>query len=304
VDFTRYTPGAFAGRELLRHGARVVRVESPDGDPMREATPGWHDELNAGKESVVCDLKTDPSLALGLLARADVVLEGFRPGVATRLGIGPDAAPDTTVYCSITGFGDEGRHARRASHDLNYVGWAGLLHDTAPALPPVQDADLAAGALGAVSEILAALLERSRTGRGAHIVISMTHRALELAEPEPRRLSGALACYRIYPTADGRWLTVGALEPVFFQRLCELIGAPELAERQYADGQEALAQRLTEIFAGHPLETWLEQFEGEDVCAGPVATPEEAAREFGQPSTDSAPRLGEHTEKWRSELQL
>jgi len=194
VDFTRYTPGAFAGRELLRHGARVVRVESPDGDPMRNATPVWHDELNAGKESVVCDLKADPSLALALLARADVVLEGFRPGVATRLGIGPDAAPDSVVYCSITGFGDEGRHAQRASHDLNYVGWAGLLHDTAPALPPVQDADLAAGALGAVSEILAALLDRSHTGRGAHIVISMTHRAHELAEPEPRRLSGVLAC--------------------------------------------------------------------------------------------------------------
>ncbi len=304
VDFTRYTPGAFAGRELLRHGARVVRVESPDGDPMRKATPVWHDVLNAGKESVVCDLKADPSLAHALLARADVVLEGFRPGVATRLGIGPEAAPVTTVYCSITGFGDEGRHAQRASHDLNYVGWAGLLHDTAPALPPVQDADLAAGALGAVGEILAALLERSRTGRGARIVVSMTHRAHELAEPEPRRLSGALACYRIYPTADGRWLTVGALEPVFFQRLCELAGAPELAERQYDDDQEALAARLTEIFAGHPLETWLELFDGEDVCTGPVATPQEAAEEFSRPSVGSAPRLGEHTEQWRSELQL
>jgi len=270
---------------------------------MRAATPVWHDVLNAGKESVVCDLKADPSLAHALLARADVVLEGFRPGVAARLGIGPDAAPEQAVYCSITGFGVDGGHAQRAAHDLNYVGWAGLLDDTAPALPPVRDADLAGGALGAVSEILAALLERSRTGRGARIVISMTQRAHELAEPEPRRLSGALACYRIYPTANGRWLTVGALEPVFFQRLCELVGAPELAERQYGDDQDALAARLTEIFAGHPLETWLELFDGEDVCVGPVATLEEAASTFGAAAGGRAPALGEHTDRWRSELQ-
>jgi len=141
VDFTQLLPGAFAGRELLRLGARVVRVEPPTGDPMRTVAPAWHDALNAGKESVVCDLKEDPTLAQVLLAHADVVLEGFRPGVAERLGGGPSGAPETVVYCSITGVG---AGDRRAWHDLNYLGWAGALADTAPAVPPVQVADLAA----------------------------------------------------------------------------------------------------------------------------------------------------------------
>jgi len=144
AELTRYLPGAYAGRELLRLGARVVRVEAPDGDPMRHVAPAWDAALGAGKESVVCDLKEDPGLARALCARADVVLEGFRPGVAERLGLGPADLPERVVYCSITGFGEEGPHADRAGHDLNYLGWAGVLADTAPALPPVQPADLAA----------------------------------------------------------------------------------------------------------------------------------------------------------------
>ena len=136
VDLTRHLPGPFASRELLRLGARVVRLESPDGDPLRAIAPQWDAALNAGKESVVCDLKAEPELGRALCARADVVLEGFRPGVAARLGVGPDDVPDRVVYCSLTGFGVEGRHALRAGHDLNYLGWAGALADTAPALPP------------------------------------------------------------------------------------------------------------------------------------------------------------------------
>src|SRR5919202_7005085 len=120
VDLTRYLPGPFASRELLRYGARVVRLESPDGDPLRALAPGWDAALNAGKESVVCDLKREPELGRALCARADVVLEGFRPGVAARLGVGPDDLPDHVVYCSITGFGSDRTHARRAGHDLNY----------------------------------------------------------------------------------------------------------------------------------------------------------------------------------------
>ena len=120
-----------------------------------------------GKESVVCDLPADAAFARALCARADVVLEGFRPGVADRLGVGAGRRAGATVYCSITGFGDDGRHAQRAGHDLNYLGWAGALEDTAPGLPPLQIADLAAGALGAVTQVLAALLERERDRRGA-----------------------------------------------------------------------------------------------------------------------------------------
>ena len=303
VDFTRYLPGAFASRELQRHGARVVRVEQPGGDPMRLTSPEWYDALNAGKESVVVELPGDGDFARALLERADVILESFRPGVAARLGIGPDAAPVRAVYCSLTGFGVGGEHEQRAGHDLNYVGWAGLLEDTAPALPPVQAADLAAGALGAVTEVLAALLERERTGRGAHVVVSMTHGAQRLAPGSPV-LTRGYACYSIYACADGRHLTVAALEPKFFERLCVLVDRPELAERQYDAEQSDLKNTLAEVFSTHPLEHWLRFFGGEDVCVGPVATSAEAAAAFGTPPRGHAAATGEHTTDWRRELGL
>ena len=310
VDFTRYLPGAFASRELLGLGARVVCVEQPGGEPMRASAPAWQAALAAGKESVVADLKEDAALARALLARADVALESFRPGVASRLGIGPEDAPERTVYCSLTGFGAGNRHEQRAGHDLNYLGWAGVLEDTAPAWPPVQIADLAAGALGAVAQILAALLERERSGRGAHVVVSLTHGSHRLVshrlggDPVPRLLTGGLACYRVYAAADGRHLTVGALEPVFFRRLVELLDRPELGERQYDADQEALAAELAAIFAQRTLAAWLDHFGDEDVCVGPVATLAEAAADLGTPPLARAPAAGEHTDAWRAELGL
>jgi crotonobetainyl-CoA:carnitine CoA-transferase CaiB-like acyl-CoA transferase len=153
-------------------------------------------------------------------------------------------------------------------------------------LPPVQIADLAAGGLGAVTKILAALLERDRTGKGSHVVVSMTHGSHRLVahrlggETVPRMLTGGLACYRIYETADGRRLTVAALEPGFFRRLAELVGRPELAERQFDSDQEALATELAAIFEARPLVEWLELFAAEDVCVGPVATLAEAAADL------------------------
>jgi alpha-methylacyl-CoA racemase len=244
------------------------------------------------------------------MRRADVVLEGFRPGVAERLGIGPAELPGSVVYCSITGFGLEGRHRGRAGHDLNYMGWAGALADTVPALPPVQVADLAAGALAAVAEILAALVARARDGSGRHVVVSMTHAAHRLVghrlggEPVERLLTGGLACYRPYRCADGRWLTVAALEPAFYVRLCELVGRPDLADRHMEVGQSELAAELAAAFATRPLADWLDLVDGEDVCVGPVSTLEEAAAEFGVEDEGDAPAVGEHTEAWRKELGL
>jgi crotonobetainyl-CoA:carnitine CoA-transferase CaiB-like acyl-CoA transferase len=286
VDFSRYLPGAYASRELLELGARVVCVEPPGGDPLRATAPAWDAALRAGKESIEVDLKGDRTSVLELLREADVVLESFRPGVAGRLGIGPEQVPERTVYCSITGFGLGGRHEQRAGHDLNYLGWSGALWDTAPSLPPVQIADFAAGALGAVTRILAALLERERTGTGSHVVISMTDGSNRFVshrlggDTVPRMLTGGLAYYRIYETADGRYLTVAALEPVFFKRLTELLGRPELAERQHDHDQETLAAELAAIFAARPLAEWLELLDAEDVCVGPVATIAEAAADL------------------------
>lgn len=298
ADLTRYLPGAYASRELRRLGARVVRIEPPEGDPMRGTAPGWHDALNGGAESVVCDLKTEPELARALCARADVVLESFRPGVAARLGVGPDDVPERVVYCSLTGFGVGDR---RAGHDLNYLGWAGALWDTAPGLPPVQAADLAAGAQQAVIEILAALL----SGGGARIVVSMTHGSHALVAGRPAGLlTGAFACYRIYETWDDRHVTVAALEPKFFARLCDLLGRPELAERQYGDEQEPLAAELAAAFGERPLAAWLELFDGEDVCVGPVSTPAEAESSLGSAAPGEAAAIGQHTAQWRRQLGL
>jgi alpha-methylacyl-CoA racemase len=287
VDLSRYLPGPFASRELLELGARVVRLLSPAGDPMESIAPAWHEALNAGKETVVVDLKEDREAGRALLYEADVVLESFRPGVVERLGVGPADLPDSVVYCSLTGFGYGTSHEARAGHDLNYQGWAGLLADTAPAMPLTQIADLASGALTAVARIVAALLERERTGRGAHIVVSMTHGAHRLAshrlggEPIERYLTGGLASYRIYATADGRHLTVAALEPQFFARLCELLDLSNLVQRQYdPDAQEEIGAALAERIASKPLADWLELFDGEDVSVGPVSTLEEAAADF------------------------
>jgi alpha-methylacyl-CoA racemase len=306
VDFTWYLPGAFASRELQRLGARVARVEPPEGDPLRAAAPAWHDAMNAGKESVVCDLKTEPGLVLAnaLCARADVVLDGFRPGVLERVGV---RVPDTAVLCSLTGFGVGNRHEQRVGHDVNYLGWAGVLADTAPALPPAQIADLAAGGLAAALEVVAALLERERTGEGARLTVSMTHGAHRLVAhrlggPPERMLTGGLACYRLYATTDGRWLIVGALEPRFWRRLCELVGLPELAERQYDAEQEAVAEEVAEAIAARTLAEWLELLDGEDVSAGPVWTIAEAAAEFGGEPAGQAPELGEHTAAWQTAL--
>ena len=277
---------------------------------MRTAAPAWDDALRRGKESVVCDLKREPELVRGLCARADVVLEGFRPGVAARVGVGPDDVPPEVVYCSITGFGTDGRHAARVGHDLNYLGWAGALADTTPGLPPIQIADLGSGALRAVAEILAALVRRGRTGTGARLVVSMTHGSHELVshrlggDPRPRLLTGGLACYAVYETGDGRHLTVGALEPVFFSRLCELVGRPNLAARQYDAEQEVVARELAAAFATRTLDEWLRLFDEEEVCVGPVATLHEAHADLGPwPEQPPDVPLGAHTEAWRRTLR-
>ncbi|MGZ4289884.1 MAG: CoA transferase [Gaiellaceae bacterium] len=274
VDFTRQLPGPYASRELARRGARVVKVEPPAGDLT---PPNWYRALNEGKEVITWDARAEAPPAV--VAAADVVLEGFRPGVFERLGV---ALAPHTILCSITGFGATGPHAGDAGHDLNYLGYAGVLHDTAPAVPPVQIADLAAGAQAAVIEILAALLDRARSGEGARIVVSMTHNAHELAahrltgDPVPRLLTGGAACYRIYEAADGRHLTVAALEPRFWRNLCDLLGRPDLVDRAF----EPDLPELAALFRSRPLAEWRALLEGKDTCVGPVLTLAEAAAEL------------------------
>ena len=277
ADLTRYLPGPFASRELLRLGARVVKIEPPEGDPVAGTNPDAYRALNDGKEIISWDARSEPPPAV--LAEADVVLEGFRPGVWERLGV---QLPDSTILCSITGFGADGPHQLDAGHDLNYLGYAGALADTAPALPPVQIADLGAGAQAAVIDVLAALLERGRTGRGARLVVSMTHGSHRFVahrlrgEPVPRLLTGGTACYCIYETSDGRHLTVAALEPKFWRNLCTLLDRPDLLDRAFAPR----LPELEELFRSRTLREWLDLLEGKDTCVGPVLSLAEAAAEL------------------------
>jgi alpha-methylacyl-CoA racemase len=277
ADLTRYLPGPFASRELLRLGARVVKIEPPDGDPVKATNPAAYRALNEGKEIISWDARTEAPPPV--LAEADIVLEGFRPGVWERLGV---ELPETTILCSITGFGDDGPRRLDAGHDLNYLGYAGALADTAPALPPVQIADLGAGAQAAVIEVLAALLERAQTGRGARVVVSMTHGSHGFVahrlhgDPVPRLLTGGAACYCIYETSDGRHLTVAALEPKFWRNLCDLLDRPDLIDRAF----DARLPELEELFRSRTQQQWLDLLEGRDTCVGPVRTLDEAAAEL------------------------
>jgi crotonobetainyl-CoA:carnitine CoA-transferase CaiB-like acyl-CoA transferase len=274
ADLTRYLPGPFASRELLRLGARVVKIEPPEGDPVAHSNPAAYRALNDGKTILRWDARSEPPP--DALRQADVVLEGFRPGVWERFGV---ALPETAILCSITGFGAAGPRAQDAGHDLNYLGYAGALHDTAPGLPPIQVADLGAGAQSAVIEVLAALIERGRTGLGAHIVVSMTHGSHHFVahrlhgEPVPRLLTGGAACYRIYETADGRYLTVAALEPKFWRNLCDLLGRPDFIERAF----DAELPELAALLRTRTQREWLDLLEGKDTCVGPVLTLSEAA---------------------------
>jgi len=274
ADLTRYLPGPFASRELLRLGARVVKIEPPEGDPVAHSNPAAYRALNDGKAILRWDARSEPPP--DALRQADVVLEGFRPGVWQRLGV---ALPETAILCSITGFGEAGPRAQDAGHDLNYLGYAGALHDTAPGMPPIQVADLGAGAQSAVIEVLAALIERGRTGLGAHIVVSMTHGSHRFVahrlhgEPVPRLLTGGAACYRIYEAADGRYLTVAALEPKFWRNLCDLLGRPDFIERAF----DADLPELAALLRTRTQREWLDLLEGKDTCVGPVLTLSEAA---------------------------
>jgi len=264
LDLSRIMAGPWAGQVLADLGADVIKVEEPGrGDyirwtpPLTEGSSAAHLGLNRGKRSLALNLKdpAGPDLLKRLAARADVLVESFRPGVLDRLGAGVDALRGTNpalVYCSITGYGEDGPYRDRVGHDINYVGYAGLLGmsglpDGPPVVPPVQVGDLGGGGMAAAIGILAALLERQRTGRGRFVDTSMLdgtvswlsiHLGSFLATgEEPARgrmpLTGGYACYRPYRCADDRYLTVGALEPQFWRALVRALGLPELEADQF-----------------------------------------------------------------------
>jgi crotonobetainyl-CoA:carnitine CoA-transferase CaiB-like acyl-CoA transferase len=281
----------------------VIKVEEPGrGDyirwspPMVDGESAAHRALNRGKRSITLNLKVpEGTQLLRRLARtADVLVESFRPGVLDRLGVGFEALSvenSGLVYCAISGYGQDGPYRDRAGHDINYIGYGGVLSVTGPpagepVLPGVQVGDLGGGGMLAAVGILAALVDRAGTGRGRFVDVSMLdgvvswlsiHAAAYLATgqvpgPGSTPLTGALACYRVYRAGDGRHLTVGALEPQFWRALCEALGCPDLVDDQYGppDKQAEMADRIQAILLERGRDEWLQALGHVQACVGPV----------------------------------
>lgn len=351
LDLTRLLPGGFCTLVLADLGADVIKVEEPGrGDYLRAFPPlgktqsALFTAINRGKRSLTLNLKHPDgrALLLDLARHADVLVEGFRPGVLERLGLGHEtlcAANERLIVCAISGYGRQGPLRDRAGHDLNYLGYAGALPFFAPRgggppiVPGLQIADLGGGALTAALGILAALLERARTGRGQALDISMTDGVLHwLAAyaahvwatggvPTGGRgpLSGGYACYSVYATADERAITVAAVEPHFWANFCRMLGREQDIPLQYAPwpDQARMFAELDALFASRSRDEWLAFFGDAEVCVGPVLTLDEALAQrperlitldqpgegripqlgglFGGGSDQPAPALGEHT---------
>jgi len=309
LDLSRLLPGPFLTMVLADMGADVVKVEDPRvGDYLRAFPPakgglaGRYLAVNRGKRSLALDLKAPAGrdALLKMAAKADVVVESFRPGVLDKLGVGYAAlcaANPRTILCSISGYGATGPYAHRAGHDLDYIALAGVLAmggaaGGAPMMPGIQIADLAGGALWSATAILAALVQRERAGKGAHLDISMTEGALALLAAElgnldcgakPTRgvetLNGGLACYGVYRTQDDRYLAVGALEPKFWLALNQAIGRPpSVAEIIGPPADQAKTRAaLAEIFATKPAAEWTAFLAQHDCCVELALEPDELA---------------------------
>ena len=293
LDLSRQLPGPFCSTLLADLGMDVLVITAPR-DPFGMGIPF----LARNKRSMTLDLKTDAGrdIFLRLVDSADVLLEGFRPGVMQRLGFDWEALRARNprlVYCAISGYGQDGPYRERVGHDVNYLGFAGVIDITGttggpPAIPGVQIADIGGGALMAATGILSALLAREATGEGQLVDIAMMDGAVAwqvihvfdaLAQGTRQRrgetmLTGRFPCYALYETKDGRWLTVGALEPHFWRTLCGALGMPELAEHQFADGsaRDETFRRVRAKFKERTMAEWVAALADLDVCVGPVAT--------------------------------
>jgi len=298
LDLSRLLPGPFLTMILADLGADVVKIEDPHlGDYMRQIPPakggisGRFLAVNRGKRSAVLDLKTPVGheAFMRMAATADVVVESFRPGVMDKLGIGYAAlstANPGIVLCSISGFGQTGPYVHRAGHDIGYLAVAGVLAmggpaGGAPMMPGVQIADLAGGALWSATAILAALVGRHRTGKGAHLDISMTEGALALLAADlgnldcgdrptrgVERLNGGFACYGIYRTKDDRYFAVGALEPKFWVALNQAIGRPPNVDELLGSpaDQATVRDEIAAIFATRTAAEWRTSLAAHDCC--------------------------------------
>ena len=303
LDLTRLLPGPVATQHLADLGADVVKIEDTgEGDYARTMgarageTSAFFKLVNRNKRGLRLDLKQPGGIAVfrRLTFSADVVIEGFRPGVMDKLGIGYAALAEINprlVFCSISGYGQDGPYAQRAGHDINYIGYAGVLDQTGaaggpPVVPNFQIGDLLGGALAPLVGLLAAVIDARASGRGCKVDVAMTdavlaHAVFPLAgllarlAPPPRGadlLSGGVPCYGVYETSDGRHMAVGALEKKFWELLCDTIDRPDLKPFHLAFGAkgEQAKRELAAVFAGRSQAEWVAVFDRVDCCVTPV----------------------------------
>jgi len=313
LDFTTLLPGPYATQLLADMGAEVIRIESPTRpdlvkfmSPMvgegKNKVSAVHASLNRNKQCIAVDLKSDEAKGIihRLLKEYDIVIEQFRPNVMKRLGLDYESLKKIQpklIYCSITGYGQTGPLKDRAGHDINYLALSGLASysgrkETGPVLSGTQIADIAGGSHHAVMAIQAAIIQRSVSGDGQYLDISMSDSALALTtmfgasalasgkSPElgGEMLNGGLF-YDYYETSDGRYLSLGSLEPVFATKVLEALGMNEWASKlsdQRVDIQNQVREQFKMVFKQHSLKYWLAIFEPLDACVEPVLTTEEA----------------------------
>ena len=291
IDLSRLLPGPYCSMILADHGARVIAVESKQF--MSDGL--YFNTINRNKEHLSLNLKSEKGkqIFLRLIESADVMLEGFRPGVVDRLGVDYESIRKVNpriIYCSITGYGQDGPFRDRVGHDVNYLSYAGVLNligepDRPPSIPGIQIADIAAGGMNAAIGILLALFAREKTGRGQYIDISMTDGMVgflpvalffqQLTGQEPRRsdtpLSHRYACYNTYETADGRCLSIGAVENRFWKTLCEHFAVPQYAALQYDDShREEILDFMRLTFKKKTLDEWDAELANLEICWGKV----------------------------------
>jgi alpha-methylacyl-CoA racemase len=308
LDLTRLLPGNYCTLLLADLGADVVKVEERTrGDYIRWTPPlvdgqgAVHRALNRGKRSIILDLKSPygPAVLGRLAAGADALVESFRPGVMARLGAAYSTLAEVNprlVYCALTGYGQDGPYRDRVGHDIDYIGYAGILgasldRDGAPVVPPVPVGDIGGGMAAAVG-ISAGLREAAVTGRGRLVDVAMLDVAVSWAAvllastlatgavpvPSEGTLSGGLACYRTYRCADGRHVAVGALEPQFWRTLCERLGVPDLVDQHMAPPeQDRVAARLADVFIRRTRDEWVAELADLETCVAPVNDVAEAS---------------------------
>lgn len=303
IDFSKWLPGQYCGMVLGDFGADVIKVEDVKGDVTRGFTPAkepgmsyWHLMLNRNKRGITVNLKKPAGreVLLRLLKDADVFLEGFRPGYLKMLGLDYESVSKINprlIYCSITGFGPEGKYKHMPSHDLNVIGLAGVAAPedrTDISVPSVQVAALG-GSLNAISGILMALYARERTGKGQLVNVDLYSSAINA---EITAISSVIGCretgmpsfgrtashyYSVYKTKDGRYLSIGTIEPKFWQKMCRLIDLPELESRQFDFANSAeIKEKLAAAFAGKTQAEWLELIGKDEFCVTPIRTLQEA----------------------------